>query len=135
MRRPRRIKLLCIILLGLSAYNLLGATSVCARWDFLSQLPLAAPPLYLLLRDGFWALALVVLTAALWWARPWARRAAFLVILLYLGHGWFDRLVLARADYAREAWPWALALDVFSLALLAALLAARPAWPRPQPDE
>lgn len=125
MRRPRRITFLCIILLGLSAYNLLGATSVYARWDFLSQLPLTAPPAYLLLRDGFWALLLAALAAALWQAWPWARRAALIVMPTYLAHGWFDRLVLAQADFVREAWPWTLALDVFSLVLLITLLSAR----------
>ncbi len=135
MRRPCRITFLCIILLGLSAYNLFGAINVYVRWDFLNQLPLTVPPLYLLLRDGFWALALAVLAAGLWWARPWARRAAFFAIPLYLGHGWFDRLVLTQADYARETWPWSLALDVLSLALLTALLAGRPARLRLRPDE
>lgn len=122
MRRPRRVTFLCIILLGLSAYNLLGAISIYARWDFLSQLPLTAPPAYLLLRNGFWALALGALAAALWWSWPSARRAALFAFPAYLGHGWFDRLVLAQADFARETWPAALACDLFWLALLGMLL-------------
>jgi hypothetical protein len=125
MHRPRRIAFLCIILLGLSAYNVLGATSVYVRWDFLSQLPLTAPPAYLLLRNGFWALALATLAAVLWWSWPSARGAALFVVLAYLGHGWFDRLVLARADFARETWPAALACDILCLVLLGALLFAR----------
>ncbi|MCS6910038.1 MAG: hypothetical protein NZM11_05645 [Anaerolineales bacterium] len=125
MRRPRRVTFLCIILLGLSACNLLGATSVYARWDFLSRLPLSAPPAYLLLRHGFWALVLAALAGALW--RSWllARRAAFLILPAYFAHGWCDQLVLARADFARETWPWALASDAFFLAVLGLLLSAR----------
>ncbi|MDW8326276.1 MAG: hypothetical protein RMK99_06890 [Anaerolineales bacterium] len=125
MRRPRRITFLCIILLGLSAYNLLGATGVYARWDFLSRLPLSAPPAYLLLRNGFWALVLAALAIALWRLWPSARRAACLTIPTYFAHGWFDRFVLAQADSARATWPWALAVDAVCLAVLSLLLSAR----------
>jgi hypothetical protein len=133
MRRPRRITFLCIILLGLSIYNLVGALSVYARWDFLSQLPLTAPPGYLLLRDGLWALILGAIAVALWRLAPWARRAVLIAVTLFLAHGWFDRLALARADFARETWPWTLAFDVFCLVMLAVLLAAYPTTPQESP--
>jgi hypothetical protein len=133
MRRPRRITFLCIILLGLSIYNLVGALSVYARWDFLSQLPLTAPPGYLLLRDGLWALTLGAIAVALWRLAPWARRAALIAFTLYLAHGWLERLMFAQAEIARVTQPWALAFDIFCLVALVVLLSVYPNTPQEHP--
>ena len=109
--RPRSITFVCIILLGLFAFNLLGAFSTFQRLDFLNTLPLAAPPLYLLVRDAFWAAVFFILSFGLWQLHRWARWASLGSLGLYLAQGWFDRLVLARAEFVTVTQGWQLGVD------------------------
>jgi hypothetical protein len=130
MRRPRSLTILCIILFGLSLFNLLGAVSVAQRWEFLRQQPLAVSPLYLAVGDAFWAVVLAALTLGLWRRLDWARGATLPAFLGYLAHGWLNRLVFARADFVATTYGWVAAVDVAS-ALLVALSVWRPtvrAW-------
>jgi len=114
--RPKSLTILCIILLGLSLFNGLGAYSAYQEFGFLRDLPLSVSPLYLLLRRAFWALVLGVLAIGLWKRQAWGRIGALIAISAYLAQGWLERLWLARADYTQAA---SLCFSVADLAGLA----------------
>lgn len=132
MSRPRSITFLCIILFGLSFFNLVGAVSTYQRLEFLRQLPLSVAPEYLLVRNAVWAAVFTVLADGLWHMRPRARLATLIGFALYLAHGWLERVLLAQADYVRLASPWAGWVDLISLALIAVILwRVRRRYPNP----
>ena len=126
MRRPRLVIFVCIILLGLSLFNLSGVIGIVQRWEFLRRQPLTVSPLYLAVGDAVWALAFAALAIGLWrrWRR--ARVMTLIVYLLYLAHGWLNRLVFAQADFVAETYGWVAGVDVVSALLLWAIL-RRPA--------
>jgi len=123
--RPRSITFVCIILLGLFAFNVLGAFNTFQRLEFLSTLPLAAPPLYLLARDAFWAAVFFIVSLSLWNLRGWARWATILAVAVYVAHGWAERLLLAQAEYVSVTRGWVLCVDVTLLAVVAWALLRR----------
>lgn len=120
-RRPPAAVFLCIILLGQSLFNLLGAWAAYERLGFLGQRPLALAPAYFVARDAVWAVGLAVLAAAVWRQQAWARRWAALALLLYACHGWVDRWGWAAADYARAATGWLVACDLVWVGVAAGL--------------
>ncbi len=129
MSRP--LAIVGIILLGLAAFNLLGAARAVDRWDDWSSLPLAVPPAYLLLRGLFWAVMFVVLPTALWRQWPWARWVAWIGLAVYLAQGWLDRLVLMPTADVRVASLWRLGLDAGLMLIVGLCLrrSTRPARP------
>ena len=128
MRRPRRLTLLALAFWAVAAFNLLGVVTGVQRYTVLRDLPLSVSPLYLLGSRAVWTLAFAGVGWALWRQWAWARPAVLAALALYLAQGWFDRLVLARADAPALAWPYHLVLHLIGLVLVAALL-----WRRPHP--
>ncbi|MGQ0601121.1 MAG: hypothetical protein ACT4QE_05420 [Anaerolineales bacterium] len=122
MRRPRSLTFVCIILLGLSLFNLLGAASVYQRWDFLSRQSLAISPLYFAIGDGMWTAAFGALTFGLWRRAGWARTATLFAYGLYLAHGWLNRLLFAQADFVAVTYGWTACVDVVSYLGIATIL-------------
>jgi hypothetical protein len=119
MRRSVRLTLAALACLGLAAYNLVGVVSGVQRYTVLAALPLSVPPAYLLISSAVWGVGFALAGWGLWRRRRWARGLAFGALALYLAQGWFDRLVLARTDFARTSAPYHLALHLLALALLA----------------
>lgn len=119
MTRPRALTFVCIILLSLFVFNLVGAINVYERLEFLQALPLATPPVYLLVRDAFWAAVFLILSFSLWRLFRWARWASLGAVAVYLAHGWLERLVLARAEYVAVTQGWQLGVDLVLLLFVA----------------
>ncbi len=122
MRRPAVISLFALGYLALAAFNLLGVVSGVQRYTVLRDLPLAVPPAYLIVSSAVWAVTFALFGGGLWRLRGWARRGAPLVLALYLAQGWFDRLALARSDFARTTLPFHLALHLAVLLLVGGVL-------------
>ncbi|MBL8045446.1 MAG: hypothetical protein JNL09_02840 [Anaerolineales bacterium] len=119
MPHPRSLTFVCIILFSLFVFNLVGAINVYERLEFLSALPLATPPLYLLARDAFWAAVFLVMSVSLWRLFRWVRWASLAAVALYMAHGWLDRLMLARAEYVTVTQGWGLGVDIVLLLFVA----------------
>ena len=106
-------------MLILAAYNLLGAVASAQRYTVLSALPLSLPAAYLIAAGAAWAVVWGALAVGLWRLRAWARWGMLAAAALYVALGAVERLVFARADYARESAPYFLALHAAWLAWVA----------------
>jgi hypothetical protein len=109
--RPRSVTLVALAVLGLAAYNLLGALSAIQRYTVLSALPLGLPAAYLLASSAVWAALLGTLVAGLWRLKEWARRGTLLALTLYVALGWLERLLLARSEFAEVSAPFVVAFQ------------------------
>jgi hypothetical protein len=107
VRRPKSLFLLVVVLLGFAVFNLQGLVSGLQHSVFLSRLPLSVSPLYLITSDAVWAIAFASLAIGLWLLKSWARSGALIAVPLYFAHGWFNRLVLSRSDFAHVPLGWA----------------------------
>jgi hypothetical protein len=131
MPNPSRwpsLKLLALALLGLAAYNALGALSGGERFAFLQQLPLNVPGAYLIAGHAVWAVGWGGLAWGVWWRRRWARWGTLLAAAAYLGHGWLNRLVWGHSDYAVQTAPWSLGAGLLAVALTAWLVGRPGPW-------
>ena len=117
MPRPRSVTLIALAVLGLAAYNLLGALSAIQRYTVLSALPLSLPAAYLIASSAVWTVALGTLAVGLWRQKEWARRGTLLALALYVALGWVERLLLARSDYAAVSAPFVLVFQTAWLLL------------------
>ncbi len=126
--RSRSLGCFTLILLGLAAYNALGALNAGARYVFLRQLPLDVPVAYLIASRAFWAVVWGGLTWGLWRRRRWARWGVLVCAITYLGHGWLNRLVWGNTDYALLTVPWSLGVGLLAVALTAWLVGRSTPW-------
>jgi hypothetical protein len=125
MPRPFSVTLLALAVLCLAGFNLLGALTAIQRYTFLSDLPLSVPPAYRIASSGVWGLVFAALAVGLWRLKTWGRRGVLIAFTLFLAHGWVDRLIFARSEFARTSMPYALASDALSLALVWGVLLRR----------
>jgi hypothetical protein len=126
MPRPASITFLVLLVLGLAAYNALGAYAAIQGYTVLRELPLSLPPAYLVGRGAVWALVFAVLSAGLWRLKHWGRLGTPSALSIYLALGWVERLVFAGSDYARSSALFFLALHGVCLAVVWAWLLRRP---------
>jgi hypothetical protein len=131
MPKPARslsLRLLAVALLGLAAYNALGVVSGAWQYAYLRQLPLDVPAAYLLAGHGVWALAWGALALGLWRRWSWARWGTMAAAVLYLGHGWLNRLVWGNSDYALQTAPWGLGAGLLAVGLTFWLVGRSAPW-------
>ena len=128
LSRSPSLKLLAIVLLGLAAFNGLGAVSGVTRFAFLQQLPLDVPAGYLIAGHAVWAIVWGWLAWGLWRVRRWARWSVLVAAMAYLAHGWLNRLVWGYSDYAVETAPWSLGAGLLAVALTAWLVGRAAPW-------
>jgi hypothetical protein len=126
--RAPSLKLLALALLGLAAYNALGALSGGARYAYLQQLPLDVPATYLIAGHAVWAVVWAVLAWGVWRVRRWARWSVLIAAVAYLGHGWLNRLAWGHSDYAIQTAPWSLGVGLLAVALTAWLVGRSAPW-------
>lgn len=126
--RSRSLGCLTLLLLGLAVYNALGALNGGVRYAFLEQLPLNVPVAYLIAGHAFWAVIWSGLAWGLWRRRQWARWGVLIGVIVYLGHGWLNRLVWGNSDYAVRTEPWSLVVGVLAVALTAWLVGRSAPW-------
>lgn len=122
MRRPKSLFLLAVVLLGFAVFNSVGLVSGLQRFAFLSRLPLSVSPIYLMVGEAVWAIVFASLAIGLWGLRGWARAGALIAMPLYYAHGWFNRLVLSRSDYAQAPLGWAFVWSVVWIGLVWGIL-------------
>jgi hypothetical protein len=107
---------------ALAAYNALGLVNGLSRWAFLGALSFSVAPLYFIAREAVGMVFFGGIALGLWRGWRWARFGLWAGFPLYLALGWFERLTLARADYAHVNWPFALVWDVLACAVVWAML-------------
>lgn len=137
MRRPFLLYPLLVFTLASAAYNAWGVVSGWQRYAFLTTLPLAVAPAYLILHDLVGLLFFGAVSVGLWLRQRWAWFGLLAGFPLYLAWTWVDRLTWARADFLRMNWPFALAWDLaLAVGMVAVLwlLRNRLAAPTNPPD-
>lgn len=115
-KRPFVVTLLILLVLSYTTLGWLGFIEALRHWDFLQEIPLAVPPLYLASRSAFWGLIGLPLIWGLWVGRVWAWYAAQIAAGLYAFYYWLDRLFIAHPSAIAERWPFAIGLTVSCLA-------------------
>lgn len=122
MPRPKSIFLLAVVLLGFAVFNFVGMVSGLQQYAFLSRLPLSVSPIYLIVSEAVWAVVFASLAIGLSSLKGWAHAGALIAMPLYFAHGWFNRLVLSRSDYAQAPLGWAFVWSVVWIGLVWGIL-------------
>jgi hypothetical protein len=115
-KRPFTVTVLILLVLCYSSLAWLGFFEALRHWEYLGELPLAIPLIYLALRGAFWGLVGLPLVWSLWVGRTWAWYAIQIAAALYATHYWLDRFFLADPAAISQRWPFAIGLSLFLLA-------------------
>ncbi len=116
--RPFGVTLLALIVLSLSALNLVRVGAAIAQWEALAEFAPRPGPLYILLTGLAWAAVGVPLWVSLWLDRPISYRAVLPASFVYSAYYWLDRLLFQERP-AQSNWPFALGVTVIVLSLAA----------------
>lgn len=106
--RPFGVTVLTGFVLMFTALQALRFWVALTNWEFLSSLPLKAPPAYLAASGLVWALAAGWLALGLWRGLRWAPKAARWGLGAYIAFHWLDKTLaqvggLERSNLAFEA--------------------------------
>jgi len=113
-RRPAHVTWLSLGVITIAVVALSGL----AAWFSLPDLPYAVPPVYLLIRNGFWGTWGLVAAFGAFFGRPWAPRLILWGGLVLVIWYWVDRIFLAQSDYSRANWPPTAVLTVLAIAFV-----------------
>lgn len=117
-RHPRLRACFTWLLALIAVYALLGVYGAIVRWSFLQSLEISVPAAYLPVRSTVIALGLGAAALAVWRRRPRAERWAQIAFCAFLGLVWFERLALARSDFAAINLPWLAFVTALGLLLM-----------------
>ncbi len=120
-KRPWLVTLLAAIVLSFTVAHLLRLAQTAAQWEFLQNLPLSVPPLYLALSGLLWGLAGAWLTLGLWLGWNPALKTVRIVAPLFALYFWLDRGWLAASPLRLTNWPFAAGLTVLLIGFVFAL--------------
>jgi hypothetical protein len=113
LRRPRRVTLLALAALLLSAWNGLRLGEAIAFRQVLHEYGAQPGPVFLAVSGGVWLAAGLVVAAGLWRGKAWGWYAAAGAAAGYPVWVWFERLVLQQPH---ANWPFALGVTLACLA-------------------
>ena len=105
--QPFGVTLLAMLVLSLSALNLVRFGSALFQWNILEEFAPRPGPLYILLTGLLWTLIGFPLFLGLWRGMAWARRATIPAVAFYAIFYWFDRLYFQNRE-APNNWIFAL---------------------------
>ncbi len=101
-QRPKSVTTFAGLVLILAVFYLLRFLQTLQSWDVLKAwLPFS--PAYLAGSGLIWASVGIVLAAALWLGKAWARLAMSVAIVVFEGYYWLDRLFLVN-PMTQEGW-------------------------------
>jgi hypothetical protein len=104
---PVLVTILVFIVLTYTALNAVRFVAALQDWETLTMLGVSPSPLYIVLTGLFWSVTGLGLNFGLLAGHPKAKLAAQVIVPLYAGYYWFERLALQNA-VARENMPFAL---------------------------
>jgi hypothetical protein len=111
-KRPRSVTFLALGVLTLAALFWSRVIQSIRLWDYLSDLPAAVHPAYLLVTGLVFGAAALPLVWGLWLGRHWASRSVHIFMGTLVLYYWLDRLLLGVSETARSNWPFALGLTI-----------------------
>jgi hypothetical protein len=122
--RPLGVTILALVVLYVSATNLLRLVQSITLWDYLTGL-LSFSPAYLALSGLVWGVAFLWLAWGLWRGLSYAPRLAIWVFLFYSIYYWVDRLLLPGPTTRNTNWVFSLIIHISMLLYIAWLLTRR----------
>jgi hypothetical protein len=122
LRRPRRVTLLALAALLLSAWNGLRLGEAIVFWKTLREYGAQPGPVFLSVSGGVWLLAGLMIVFGLWRGKAWGWYAAAGAAAGYPVGVWFERLVLQQPH---ANWPFALGVTLACLAPVIFILLSR----------
>lgn len=112
--QPFGVTLLAVLVLSLSALNLVRFGSAIAQWNILEKFAPRPGALYILLTGLLWSLIGFPLFLGLWRGKTWARQAILPTMAFYAVFYWFDRLYFQNRATPNN-WPFALIATIVLL--------------------
>jgi hypothetical protein len=105
-KRPWLVLLILLFVIGFAVINLLRALNGVRLWGFLSELPLAVSPLYLVLTGGLWSVLLLRLAWWVWQGDPRTPAMVKTVSVVYVLYYWAERIFLMTSPLRFTSWPF-----------------------------
>ena len=119
-RRPFSVTLLALVVLFFAAVSLARFVEAVTLWYILDEYT-AIWPGYLVITGMVWFPAGTVLAWGLLYGRPWARRLAPAVFLIYSANYWIERLFFPGDMRRIENWLFVAAVNVVLVSLCASI--------------
>ena len=110
--RPAHVTWLSLGVITVATVALSGALA----WFSLPDLPYTVPPIYLLIRNGFWGAWGLISAFGAFFGRSWAPRLILWGGLALVSWYWVDRIFLAQSGYSRANWPISAIVTVLAVA-------------------
>lgn len=117
-KRPWPVIVLLAAVLVFTAGMLLRAWNGVRYWEFLSGLPLAVSPLYLVLTGGLWALFGLRVMWWLWRGKAMAPTALRYLTVSYVLYYWADQFIVMTSQLRQSRWPFSAVLSVLAVVLV-----------------
>jgi hypothetical protein len=112
--RPGIFVIHSLFILGLSLLNGLRLIQALRYGSILESYQASPGPVYIALSGGFWAGAGLITLLGIWRRRIWGWFLGWILLFLYLGWYWFDRLALQQPH---DNWPFMLVLSGMAVLL------------------
>jgi hypothetical protein len=105
-KRPLAVTMLAVVVLLLSATNLIGAYAGLSRWPTFASFSLSIPLGALIALHGLWGLVWLAVAWGLWRAARWSRGAALVAFPLYSLMVIGEQILLVQGAYERGRLPF-----------------------------
>lgn len=123
VKRPFAVTCLAILVLTITATQLLRASAALSAFGFLSEMLDQLLPAFFVLSGLAWGVLGMWLARGLWRGAAWAPRAARWGLLAFTAFGWLDRLVLQARGPQSTNWAFQSIVTLLLLVIVFAALA------------
>jgi hypothetical protein len=117
-KRPKNVTWLAVGVLSLWIVYLTRVGSTIQEWDFLSTLPLSAPPAYLLASGLTWSILPLPVLWGLLAGKRWAPKAMIGFAVLYVLYYWLEQWLVKSNPLRTINWPFSLGATIILLVLV-----------------
>lgn len=128
-------RVLAVTLALFSLANVARAILAIQQAIQLPDLPVAAPPLYLVVMSVVWAIAFSVGVYGVVRSRHWASRVTIAVIVLYQANLWLNHFAFSRSTEATARAGFAALLSALSIAFISSAVLWSGRHGRRKPNE
>lgn len=123
VKRPFAVTSLVILVLTITATQLLRALAAISAFAFLSEMLDQLLPAFFVFSGLAWGAFGIWLAGGLWRGAAWAPRAARWGLAAFTAFGWLDRFVLQARGPQTTNWAFQLIVTVLLLVIVFAALA------------
>lgn len=120
--RPAGIKILMIIISGISLLQIYKLIQALSNWETLSNLDLSISPLFLVGESLIWAFIGGLLIKGIWQADEWALRGSLITGMIFAIFQWIKLAWIYDAHVLQTRWPVNLAITILGLGILSMIL-------------